>query len=1155
MMTGSSVAVQHAFDSAIRDFKASLKDPSLYDKILQTTSIDEVYDATNQLQKDQARTGHLRHLSKIQPFLDRLAEYRNAIDTFVQAKPDILALIWGPIKLILQWANVLKQSFDAIVDTFEEIGLLMPEFCEVTGIFTDNLRLQEILVLFFRDMLDFYLIATKFFSLSRLKIVFEMLWPSRREKIKIVAKHIDHHRMLMRNEVRLEEIREANEAREQALKHFALTEENAIIQEYSNLRAHVSPKDYDADLYRFHGDVYDGTGKWLFRDQSFKDWTDLTKTSPRILWLKGIPGAGKTLLASTVIRHTQSLDRTCTLFAFLTYKDSNTTALSVLHSLIFQLASDSLNLKTALCQSSKQNLRSSLEVAGGLLESLLKCAGVVHVVIDGIDEIGQFERSKLLKELLRLGDACDECRIIISSRAEADISAILKGRTTDIQVDQRNSGSIQAFVNRRMEEWFNKNCFIPETRNELRGFFAPLASRAKGMFLYVKVVFGIIRFMQSVDEIRNELKRLPESLDDAYLRILTRINTFDVVSVKKKARKILGWVGCAPAPMTRNELEQALVVNPNQVDRPDEIVSKIDVVSICGPIVEVVDDYVQFVHFTVKEYLFNPKIVGFISLTEMTLSLAICCISYLCQEQHDPDLDEDEMDDNILSGAYRLHFFSSAFWLELVKRYMALSETTVLPDSLIDQLRLLHDTRLSLDGRSINQRKCETHPTVVPLKSQWPDLEDMLSNAFQFQSACAKGDYHLKSTERWSHLDPFTISKISIELYGRFDGSIYQAPDERQTIIRHYGVNVFKCGFLHCHYHRHGFDSVSSRNSHERHHKKPWKCDVPGCEYANTGFVSRQMRDHHLQSSHRAEEHREAVGLEKPDDDEIQPLLFDLVQANKVEAVRTLRPSLEKLDYRILLELATLAALRASSSMLELFCAEDKLRKTVLNPEDFPVIFIAAIQSGDAGRGEALRAIAKQVRPIRDHNLDLILAEIIKSESRELFQSWKPIISSIGGTMTSALRSYLLSKRVFAATNNNPDREHLLVEFWENDGFLKKIDLTKKKDLLVHLALTTCSISLARHLLKHGCEVNWRRSPAYRTPLHCAATQTTEQAAKFMEFLLLQGADPSKGSSKCGKIEDEKGALGISAWLGVSWNELVERTRQERQQQGKETWK
>ena len=36
-----------------------------------------------------------------------------------------------------------------------------------------------------------------------------------------------------------------------------------------------------------------------------------------------------------------------------------------------------------------------------------------------------------------------------------------------------------------------------------------------GMFLYVKVVFGIIRFMQSVDEIRNELKRLPESLDDA----------------------------------------------------------------------------------------------------------------------------------------------------------------------------------------------------------------------------------------------------------------------------------------------------------------------------------------------------------------------------------------------------------------------------------------------------------------------------------------------------------------------------------------------------------------------------------------------------------------------------------------------------------------
>lgn len=35
------------------------------------------------------------------------------------------------------------------------------------------------------------------------------------------------------------------------------------------------------------------------------------------------------------------------------------------------------------------------------------------------------------------------------------------------------------------------------------------------MFLYVKVIFGIIEEIESIDDIREELERLPESLHDA----------------------------------------------------------------------------------------------------------------------------------------------------------------------------------------------------------------------------------------------------------------------------------------------------------------------------------------------------------------------------------------------------------------------------------------------------------------------------------------------------------------------------------------------------------------------------------------------------------------------------------------------------------------
>ena len=54
-------------------------------------------------------------------------------------------------------------------------------------------------------------------------------------------------------------------------------------------------------------------------------------------------------------------------------------------------------------------------------------------------------------------------------------------------------------------------------------------------------------------------------------------------------------------PLTIQEIEQALTVSPNDKVGSTRVQSQLNVQRICGPIVEVVDDYVQFVHFTAKE--------------------------------------------------------------------------------------------------------------------------------------------------------------------------------------------------------------------------------------------------------------------------------------------------------------------------------------------------------------------------------------------------------------------------------------------------------------------------------------------------------------------------------------------------------------------------
>lgn len=298
--------IQAAFDKALLDFKNGLKDESLYTEILQTTSIEQVYDATDRLQEEQAKKGHLRHLSKIEPYLAHLREYASVIEVFVQAKPDILALIWGPIKLLLQWASVLKMSFDAIINITADIGSVLPEFQRATSLFSQNSAIKEVLLLFFKDILDFYSVALKFFHQSRKSIclylknksllnirrlgwryVFDALWPKCRDNIRVIATNIERHTLLIRKEVNFEHILQEYEARQRALQHFESTEISHQKQEYLGIKTDISPR-----AYVLRDDVYQGTGKWLMRNPNFRKWLDFQDKSTRLLWLQGIPGAG-----------------------------------------------------------------------------------------------------------------------------------------------------------------------------------------------------------------------------------------------------------------------------------------------------------------------------------------------------------------------------------------------------------------------------------------------------------------------------------------------------------------------------------------------------------------------------------------------------------------------------------------------------------------------------------------------------------------------------------------------------------------------------------------------------------------------------------------------------------------------------------------------
>ncbi|KAI9664051.1 MAG: hypothetical protein M1821_007542 [Bathelium mastoideum] len=513
-MAVSADPIQQAFESVIRDFRSKLGNDAIYREILKSTTIDEVYNATDKLQVEQAKKGHLRHLSKIQPYLEGLRGYADVIEVFMQAKPDVLALIWGPIKLIIQWTSALKQSLDAIIDTVADIATLLPEFRDVAKIFEQNKQIQDVLVLFFKDLLDFYLIVLKFFSLARWKYFFESLWPRHREKIKVVTDHIKRLTLLLRNEVRLEHIQAEHSARARALEHFERTERSHRRQEYEAIKADFSPRTYERTLYHLQGRQSEGSGEWLIRDSIFNKWLDVSEPSTKTLWLQGIPGAGKTFLACTAINKAKTIGRV--IFAFLSYSLSNaTSALSIIHSLMFQLVSNHEDLQAVLSQANYEDTKHEIDSATRLLITLLACAGPVYMIIDGLDEIDELERGRLTKQLLCVTKSCGEVKVLVSSRPEADLKKVLDERATVIRVDHQNASGIQTFVTEHNKRWLQERGFLPEAQAEIESLLAPLAATSKGMFLYAKIVLSNIEELD-VDEIRRELRVLPESLDDAY---------------------------------------------------------------------------------------------------------------------------------------------------------------------------------------------------------------------------------------------------------------------------------------------------------------------------------------------------------------------------------------------------------------------------------------------------------------------------------------------------------------------------------------------------------------------------------------------------------------------------------------------------------------
>ncbi|KAI1470272.1 uncharacterized protein F4812DRAFT_259183 [Daldinia caldariorum] len=848
-----------AFKSAKEEFKKSLKNPALYD-FSKINSPDDVIHEAIKIQKQQEKTKTLRGLRRIDPLISGLKEYAAVIEQFVQAKPEIMSLIWGPLKLILQVSSAVITAFDKVVKVIAELSMTLPSFNIYAQLFESNYSIRRAACLFYADILDFYAILLNFLTQRRLNVFLESLWPNIRSKIAKVQENIEHHKAMMTVNVTLKDILEAHKARKLALEEHARAEAFRESQTFSAIRNELNPHNYDAELADTLRRSSVASGNWLDNEPDFIRWRDFADSAVRCLWLHGIPGSGKTFQVSNLVKRMQDCNQRV-LFVFLSHDNqADGDTIKVLHSLIFQLLEHDATLRPILHKASQSDYRKLKSDCGFVLDllcTIINSIGANCIILDGLDELNEISWKHLLSNVLEVSEKCPAVKLLISSREEREISLRLEKKSIPIRVNSRNNQDIHSFVQLECEDIIDeKKRYGADERMciRIREALETITEKSEGKLLLEDEL--MVRDQGTLYDIEMQMKNLPDGLDQAYGRLLDRIKNKLAQALRNVVRTILQWVACAQRPLREEEILQILAIEPGKPDFTKGRKEFRDIFKACGPIIEVQSGTVRFIHFSAKEYLLHEQSGGFLNLVEAHLDATLLCTTYLSFSSlnslfhfYSPAGEADDIQRRAKDGDYVMFEYTSAFFLEHLETYLQ-SQGLDVDNYLITNLRQLQKTRHNISANK-NHIAAQFRHMFKGLANT-PDLQNFLSAVARFQTQAQHGSIN---QDDHSMNDPLQIFPARRRLRQAIESMLCQEPDHVvdchcRHLERLYGAKIYHCDQYFCWAYKDGLESKEARDKHLEIHKRPHKCSMVNCLFSEIGFRDVTELRRHTEAVH-----------------------------------------------------------------------------------------------------------------------------------------------------------------------------------------------------------------------------------------------------------------------------------------------------------------
>jgi ankyrin repeat protein len=519
-------------------------------------------------------------------------------------------------------------------------------------------------------------------------------------------------------------------------------------QTIAAIRAWLQPTSYDNESGEYQKHLAShaaGTGNWLTASTAYHDW--LRNDERGLLWIKGIPGSGKSVLASKLINDLSQSQRGIPVlyFFFRQIIDANHQPVALLRDWFDQVLVYSPPLQRQL----KAYLDSRRAIDSLSLEDLWKdlrmafsgLTGKVYCVADALDEMDR-GNDTFLEALGALGTwRPGQVKVLITSRPVPSVeSALRKSNALQIRLQE---DLVDVDIAAYVAQSLSSSSISQDDQKRIK---EAVPGNANGLFLYAKLAMDA--FLEKNAQIQDVLLRLPADLNDLYTKLL-REHAQRSSLPGDIQQLILQCVTHATRPLRLIELAEMISVTYKLKIGRDLKSTKDLVRNACGPLLEILpDETICVVHHSFTEYLIgstrpenpvgNPILVPGPTHT----GIAVACLSYLqsgCLDQIKVKFLTNDVADHGNFGRYynrssrgtpeivqlRLKYpfleYASANW----HRHVVKSDATGFAQDNINAI--LGDF---LDN---NQRLGDL------LKLVWPDGEDAIHGATQLHIAAMTG--------------------------------------------------------------------------------------------------------------------------------------------------------------------------------------------------------------------------------------------------------------------------------------------------------------------------------------------------------------------------------------------------------------------------------